>query len=82
MPKLNLPHLNEKLAEQFLQSNGPIVSGKVLWEALGFRSASAFRQAKVEGRLGIKVFKIPKRRGNFAYAEEVATWFRNLKLEE
>lgn len=81
MAKANL-HLNEKLADQFLQNNGPIVSGKVLWEALGFRSASAFRQAKIEGRLGIDVFKIPNRRGNFAYAEEVAAWLRNLKTEE
>lgn len=80
MAKANL-HFNEKLADQFLQNNGPIVSGKVLWEALGFRSASAFRQAKVEGRLGITVFKIPNRRGNFAYAEEVAAWLRNLKME-
>lgn len=81
MPKQKL-HLNEKLAEQFLQNNGPIVSGKALWEALGFRSASAFRQAKLEDRLGINVFKIPNRGGNFAYAEEVAAWLRNLKKED
>jgi len=81
LEKLNF-HLNKKLAGQFLYNNGPIVSGKALWETLGFRSASAFWQAKVENCLGTTVFKIPNRRENFAYAEETAAWLRNLKVED
>ena len=73
--------LSDDLAAKFLSENGPIVSGKVLWGTLGFRSAAAFRQAKAQGRLGLPVFSIPNRRGTFAYAADVADWLKNLAKE-
>lgn len=79
--RMDRSSLSDQLAAKFLSENGPIVSGKALWETLGFRSAAAFRQAKAQGRLGLPVFSIPNRRGTFAYAEDVATWIKNLSKE-
>lgn len=78
---LDRSEFNGELAAKFLSENGPIVSGKILWETLGFRSAASFRQAKAQGRLGLPVFSIPNRRGTFAYAKDVATWLQNLEKE-
>jgi hypothetical protein len=70
-----------RLAEELLRSSGPFLSAGTLWRVLGFPSSGAFRQAKARGRLGVKVFKLPKRRGTFAYTDDVANWLRALDTE-
>jgi hypothetical protein len=71
-----------KLAEELICSSGPLLPTDALWRALQFPSSAAFRQAKARGRLHVKVFKIPGRRGTFAFTEDVAEWLRNLDGEE
>ncbi len=52
-----------------------------LWRALGFLSAAAFRQEKARGTVGVRIFKIPHRRGSFAFTQEVEQWIANLEKE-
>lgn len=76
-------HINRanKLADKLTSENGLFISGESLWRTIGYPSAAAFRQAKSQGRLGVKVFKLPNRRGNFAFTEEVADWVRKIARE-
>jgi hypothetical protein len=45
--------------------------------ALGFRSMQAMRKAIQENRMGVTIFNIPSRRGQFAITKEVATFIEN-----
>ena len=71
-----------QLAEQLIDKSGPFLTGKALWNALGFPSAAAFRKAKQRGRLGVRVFKLPDRAGTFAFTEDVANWLRAIDGEK
>ena len=62
--------LNEQLVQQF----GPILSSEVLVKALGYRSTAAYRQAVTRDTVPVPLFQIPKRRGRFALARDVAIW--------
>jgi len=76
-------NISPNLKHQFLGDRyGPLLSGKDLWSALGFKNSSAFRKAKSEGRLGVKVFSIPNRRGSYAYTKDVSAWLSNLNSED
>ena len=43
-------------------------------EALGFKSAAAFCRAVRDGRLPVRLFEMPGRRGRFALATDVSEW--------
>ena len=58
---------------------GPIVSGDDLVESLGYKSPNAFRQAKHQGTVPIKIFKIENRRGYHALVMDVANWLLSQK---
>lgn len=79
--KQNLKQTADQLADDFLEKHGTLVSGKALWGTLGFKNARAFRQAKSQGRLGLEVFTLPNRKGNFAFTQHVADWLRNVTQE-
>lgn len=81
MTRTPLPAHGNKLAEDLLRSSGPLLPTDALWRALQFPSSAAFRQAKARGRLNVKVFKIPGRRGTYAFTQDVADWLRNLDRE-
>jgi hypothetical protein len=51
-----------------------IVGGSLLRESLGFRSGEAFRLAARQGRIPVRLFKIPGRRGWFANEADVLAW--------
>ena len=70
-----------RLADELLKSSGPLLTRDDLWRTLGFVSSAAFRQAKARGQLGVKVFKVPERRGTFAFTSDVADWLRKLDKE-
>lgn len=70
-----------ELANKLIEENGPFISGETLWKTLGYPSAAAFRQAKSQGRLDVRVFKLPNRRGNFAFTHEVAEWLQKVAKE-
>lgn len=67
------------LEESLLSEYGPIVGGAELMKLLGYRSGQAFRQAQNRGTLPIAVFKIPHRRGKFAFTSDIALWLHNLR---
>lgn len=70
--------LGEKLANELITNNGPLISGELLWKSIGFTSATAFRQAVAQDRIGIPVFSLPKRRGTYAFTNHVADWLKSL----
>lgn len=73
MTDCDLPELTE-LTEQLSRVHGHLLTGRSLWQILGFKNSAAFRQAKSRGVLGVRVFTIPNRRGSFATTREVAAW--------
>ena len=71
-----------KSVEEELRSlHGRFMSGEDLWRELWFRNSASFRKAKSKGRLGLRVFSIPNRRGIFAYTSDVAKWLIDLEGE-
>lgn len=79
--EINEFELSDELVDDFMSKHGPLVTGEDLWKTIGFTSAAAFRQAKVQGRLDLPVFSLPNRRGTFAFTKHVAEWLRNLAKE-
>lgn len=63
-------HLFKSLQEKY----GPLIGGKDLWMALGYRTRAAFAKAARNGTLGIPVFSLPHRRGRFALTRDLAIW--------
>lgn len=68
-----------QLAEHMLKQYGPLMGGTILWQALGFKTHAAFGRAKRSGLLGLAVFEIPGRRGQFALTTDVAYWLLQSK---
>lgn len=66
----NLSSNESHLLERF----GPLLSGRALWQALGYRSAQAFQKAARRGVLPVHTFRVEYRRGLFAYSAEVGRW--------
>jgi hypothetical protein len=60
---------------------GPFLTGRSLWKAIGFQSASAFRKAAARGALPVRTFRIEGRQGLFAYSVEVARWISSVGSE-
>jgi len=71
----------DELAVRLLDKYGPLMSGENLWRTLGYSSGDAFRYAKSQGRLEIKVFSLPNRRGTFAFTQHVVDWIKKLAKE-
>ena len=71
----------EEVASELISTYGPLMSGEDLWKTIGFTSAAAFRQARAQERLEIKVFSLPNRRGTFAFTRHVADWLKKLAQE-
>ena len=53
---------------------GPLIGYENLPRALGYLSSHALRQAEARGTLPVKIFKVPGRRGKFAFAMASADW--------
>lgn len=70
-----------ELAASLVATYGPVVGGKELARALGFRTQSAFRKALDRGALSVKIFEMPGRRGRFALSTELATWLWRQRQE-
>lgn len=61
---------------------GPILGGKDLIRALGYRTGAAFRKAARENILGINIFEIPGRQGKFAMTRDVSTFLVKCSLSQ
>lgn len=64
----------KSLSEQLIGLYGPMLGGRDLYAALGFKSYAAFYRSKQRNEIGIAVFTLPGRRGWFALATDVAEW--------
>jgi hypothetical protein len=72
--------LQAELRETLLLRHGPILGGKPLAVALGYRSVAAFRQARRRGQITVPLFIVPHRQGWFALTQDVADWLTCLRL--
>jgi hypothetical protein len=68
---------SDQLVAELTALFGPLVGGDDLIKILGYRNPAAFRQAQRQGRLGVRVFNLPARRGKFALTAEVAAWIQS-----
>lgn len=62
------------LREELIECFGPLMGGRDLMAALGYRTPSAFSRACKAGLLGVRVFVLPGRKGKFAMTTDVASW--------
>jgi hypothetical protein len=85
MPQLNatdnaLTHLPttdrlaRELEEDLLRRYGTLLPGSALASELGYPSARAYQQAVTRRTVPVPVFQVPRRRGTFALAKDVAEW--------
>lgn len=61
--------------------HGPLLSGEPLWKALGYPSAVSFRKACSRGHVAVPIFRLPHRRGFYAFTKDVAHWLEKLETE-
>ena len=73
-----MAHESHNLNRQLLEKYGPMIGGKDLYLAMGFKSYGAFRLANERKEIPIKVFKIPKRRDWYALTSDLAQWLISL----
>lgn len=66
--------LAKDLEDDLISRYGPMLSNETLRIALGYPSKEAFRQALSRNRVPIPVFSLPKQRGKYALAKDVAAW--------
>lgn len=69
----------ERLRADLLSRYGVMLDHIQLREVLGYRTASAFQRAITLGRIGVRVFNVPGRRGKFALSADVARWLWSAK---
>ncbi|TDY85002.1 UNVERIFIED_ORG: hypothetical protein DFO49_5052 [Herbaspirillum seropedicae] len=62
------------LSRELTRQYGPLLSGDILRNALGYPTKEAYRQAMVRKTLPVPVFELEKRRGKFALTIDVAKW--------
>lgn len=70
--------IDTTLSSQLIREYGPMIGGRDLYSALGFKSYGAFRLAKERGEIPIEIFKIPKRRDWYALTTDLAQWLITL----
>lgn len=64
----------QEIEQGLVDRYGPVLGARVLYQALGYPSPAALRQALLRGTVNIPIFEIPNRRGRFALARDVAAW--------
>ncbi|HCY15439.1 MAG TPA: hypothetical protein DHV21_05590 [Curvibacter sp.] len=79
MAKSDATHENEQqlaaqLEAELLNRYGPMMGGKDLHRALGYRSAVGFRSALSRQQVFVTVFNLAHRRGKFALTKDIAVW--------
>jgi hypothetical protein len=74
MPPTVEEELTEVLERDLFSRHGPVIGHEQLWQALGYGSIDAFRQAEVRQTLPVRIFPLERRRGKFALVRDVARW--------
>lgn len=70
----NKRSLYKELKEELVKKYGVMVNGQSLYEALGYTSGNAFRQALKRGNIQVPLFEVPNRKGKFALTKDIAAW--------
>jgi hypothetical protein len=73
---------DEEFVSSLQDRYGPLMGGEYLVKALGYSNSKALRQARLQNRLGVRVFSVPNRRGTFALTRDVAAWLSKIRKEE
>lgn len=75
--------LAKQLEADLLKLYGsPMISGEQLQRAMGYKTTNALRQAILRKTMPIHVFKVQKRRGQFALVKDVAKWLAEQARDE
>lgn len=70
------------LKDRMYSRFGPTLGGNDLYTALGFNTYAAFHRSRLRGELGVHVFKLPGRKGWFAFTDEIAGWLEKQSKRE
>lgn len=70
----------ENMSDAFTSRYGPLLGGQDLYSALGYKTYSAFHRSQQLDELGVHVFKLPGRRGWFAFTANVAKWLEKQSI--
>lgn len=76
------PTSPSQLESNMMKTLGPLLWGESLWRALGFGSAHSFRRAIRNGEVGVRIFRLPNRRGAYALTTDVARWLDSQRTRE
>lgn len=71
--------LAAELEAALMKEGGPLISGDLLIRSLGYPSRHAFRKAVEQKTLPVEIFEIPRRRGKYALARDIARWLASLR---
>ena len=72
---------SDDLLERLLEQNGPLMTGKSLYQALGYKSWAGFAKAVRIRIVEIDIFHLPGRKGRYAKTSDVANWINKLNTE-
>jgi hypothetical protein len=81
VPPNSLEHGLQQLRADLVTRYGVVLDHNQLREVLGYRTVSAFQRAVSLGRIGVRVFNVPGRRGKFALSADVADWLWKAKTQ-
>lgn len=68
----DVAELTAQIEKELYENVGPLLFGEKLYNALGFPSSAAFRQALSRKYIEVEIFSLPNRRGKFALSRDVA----------
>jgi hypothetical protein len=74
----SLQERSKVLEQQLIETYGVLIGGDALRRLLCYQTPSAFRQARKRGTLRVPLVVIPRRKGAFAAAANVAHWLVGL----
>lgn len=74
--------LARELNDELVRRYGTVLPPSALVKTLGYRSASAYRQAIARGTVPVHLFSMPNRRGRFALARDVAEFLCRVRRGE
>ena len=82
MQGANVIDSEAEILSDLMDLYGPLMGRDDLVKVLGYSNGKALRQARLQNRLGVRVFALPNRRGAFAFTRDVAAWLSNVSREE
>lgn len=75
-------HDARPLAALLMREYGMVLSPARTARLLGYKSTGSLARARLRGRLPVRMFTIPGRRGWFANTTEVAAWLTQMSSND